>query len=338
MILKSLFSLLFACFLIAGCSSNPLDVDTSHVNVQITFHNAYSELNTSSSASLLDVHRRYKADIPDLYDYFLGSCIGFRQDPDDTTFLATMQRFQADSVMGLFQEEISRNFTDCEKIQHNLIDGFKHLKYHLPDGKQPEDIVFMNSTLKSSVFCTEREIGIGLERYLGPQNSLIRQLDGRFWYRWVKEGMKREYLERDVLSGWIETHIVEEPKGNLAEKIVQWGKILYLTKAAFPDMEDHLILRYSFEGWEWALKNERMFWEYLVSQKFLFDTNDLNVMNMINPGPTTSGLPEKGAPDRMGQFIGYRMVKNYVEESQLDLNVLVEVPYNDILQSYEIEE
>jgi hypothetical protein len=32
------------------------------------------------------------------------------------------------------------------------------------------------------------------------------------------------------------------------------------------------------------------------------------------------------------------MVKNYVEESQLDLNVLVEVPYNDILQSYEIEE
>jgi hypothetical protein len=91
-----------------------------------------------------------------------------------------MQRFQADSVMGLFQEEISRNFTDCEKIQHNLIDGFKHLKYHLPDGKQPEDIVFMNSTLKSSVFCTEREIGIGLERYLGPQNSLIRQLDGRF--------------------------------------------------------------------------------------------------------------------------------------------------------------
>ena len=59
---------------------------------------------------------------------------------------------------------------------------------------------------------------------------------------------------------------------------------------------------------------------------------------MINPGPTTSGLPEKAAPDRMGQFIGYRMVKNYVEESQLDLNVLVEVPYNDILQSYEIEE
>lgn len=338
MTLKKLFGVLLVAVLLVGCSSDPLDVDVSDVDLSIKFHNVHSELFKANTNQLKKADQKYKKEIPEMYDYFLGACIGFPPNMPDTMFINGMKRFQQDSIMRLFEKEMDRSFKDLKSIEHKLVDGFKHLKYHLPKGKMPEDIAFMNLTLKSSIFCTENEIGIGLERYLGPENHLVKKLDNRFWYNWVKEGMDRKYLERDALAGWIETHIIEETDGNLAERMVRWGKVLYLTKAAFPETEDYIIMRYSKKGWNWAVKNEASFWQYLVDQKALFDTKELNVMNMINPGPTTPGLPEKGAPDRMGQFIGYRMVKNYVETNEIKLKDLAGIMYNDILQEYEIEE
>jgi hypothetical protein len=338
MTLKKLFGVLFVAVLFVGCSPDPLDVDVSGVDISIKFHDAHSKLYKANSSELKSADVLYRQEIPELYDYFLGACIGFPENTDDSLFLVGMQRFQQDSIMKLFEKAVDKEFSDLKPIENKLIDGFKHLKYHLPNGKFPDDIVFINLTLKASVFCTENEIGIGLERYLGPKSKLVKQLDNRFWYNWVKAGMDRKYLERDVLAGWIETHVIEESDGNLAERIIRSVKVLYLTKAAFPEMEDHLIMRYSKQGWDWAVKNEFSFWDYLVQQKLLFDTKELSVMNMINPGPTTPGLPEKGGPDRMGQFLGYRMVKNYVELKELKLKDLADVSYNDILQEYEIEE
>ena len=59
---------------------------------------------------------------------------------------------------------------------------------------------------------------------------------------------------------------------------------------------------------------------------------------MFQEGPFTPGLPEKG-PDRLGQFLGWRMVQQYMENnSDLTLEELKEVGYNTILQAYETTE
>ena len=58
---------------------------------------------------------------------------------------------------------------------------------------------------------------------------------------------------------------------------------------------------------------------------------------MLNDGPFTIGLPEKG-PDRLGQFLGWRMIQIYMEKNDISLEALVKVPYNEILQAYEIED
>ena len=60
-------------------------------------------------------------------------------------------------------------------------------------------------------------------------------------------------------------------------------------------------------------------------------------MNMLNPGPTTSGLPNEGSPDRLGQYLGWKMVKSYMEKNDVSLAEMVKLPYNVILQEYEID-
>ena len=194
----------------------------------------------------------------------------------------------------------------------------------------------MNSLFASSVFSTEGEIGVGLERYLGMETDVIKELPYQDFPDWQKEGMDKNYIPRDVLASWIETHYAEEVDGNLAEKIVRWGKVLYLTQAAFPDKDPAYVMRYSRKDYDWAIENEYALWKYLVDEKILFKIDELNTKNLLGDGPFTPGLPEKG-PDRLGQFLGYRIILKYMEINRISLEELLKITYSDILVEYEID-
>jgi uncharacterized protein YjaZ len=45
------------------------------------------------------------------------------------------------------------------------------------------------------------------------------------------------------------------------------------------------------------------------------------------------GLPAE-SPDRMGQFLGYQIVSQYMEDNDVSLKQLINTPYLKILQSY----
>lgn len=119
--------------------------------------------------------------------------------------------------------------------------------------------------------------------------------------------------------------------------MIQWGKVYYILHAIYPDLPLHYVLRYQKEKYEWTEKNEEQIWKYLVTQSLVFSKNERDISNFINDGPFTPGLPEKG-PDRLGQFIGFKMVYNYMDNhTKKSLEDLVNTPYNSILQEYQID-
>jgi len=60
-------------------------------------------------------------------------------------------------------------------------------------------------------------------------------------------------------------------------------------------------------------------------------------LGYFNEAPFTKGLP-KESPDRLGQYIGWKMVRKYVEKhDDITLEKLLKVPYAEIMQSYKID-
>lgn len=335
---KSLFPLLALVFLIASCSEDRLNVDVSQVQLDLKFEDMNTSMYHLHGDKLMKKHQQYLKQIPEIYSYYLGACMEFREGYSDSTYLSAMTAFQNDKQIKPFQAEIDKAYSNLKPIETELTNGFKHLKYHLPQAKMPAHIVFMNSLLRSSVWCTENEIGIGLDRYLGANSPTIKKLNPSVWYQWVKDGMNPDFMARDVVENWIQTHIVSESDGNLAEQMIRAGKVLYLTKAAFPEMEDYLILRYNTNQWKWAEKNRAGFWKYLVDNSALFKSEEITRLNLMNPGPKTAGIPIEGSPDRLGQYLGFKMVLYYMENNETAVKDLIDLPYNTILQAYEIEE
>jgi hypothetical protein len=332
---KSFFLAVSIVLLISSCTNDPLDVDVSEVKVNIDFVNMDSIWRTSKGRDFLKADADFRKRIPELYDYELGYCLRVGK-ISDTALVNSLTQFMNDPYMSRVEKAIQREFKDLSVEKAELIDGFKHIKYHIPKADIPQNIVFMNSVFTTSAFSTQREIGIGLERYLGENCSVIKDLPNDMFFDWIKEGMDRRYLVRDALCSWFMTHYGPEIEGDLAQQIIRWGKILYLTEAALPNAPESIIPRYSEEDYKWALENEYALWKYLVDQKMLFKIDELNKTNLLNEGPFTPGLPEKG-PDRLGQFLGWRMVRKYMEVNELTVEELLKVHYTEIIRDYEIE-
>ena len=336
MTLRKIYFFLIGLWLLIGCSNNPLKIDTSEIDVAITFINVDSLLINTDSIELIEEHNRLKAEIKDIYLFEIGNCLRIGQ-VEDTAFYNSIKKFREDTSIIKLEKHIENAFLEKSIMENRIVAGFKHLKYHFPDGKIPKHIAYLNTLFSAGVYCTQKEIGIGMERFLGDSNEIIQQLNPQYHYDWMKKAMDAKYLERDVLTGWIATHYIHEADGNLAENIIRWGKIIYLTEACFPAEPSEIIIRYTPEEYTWALENENLFWQYLVEEKLLFKIDDRIKMNMLSEGPFTPGLPNQEGPDRLGQFIGWRMVQKYMEKNNVTLKEMVRLPYNDILQEYEID-
>lgn len=334
--MKSITYLFIAVFFLGACSSDPLDVNVSEIDLSLSFVDLDSIIVNTSSEELVAKNKWLKNEISEVYDYNIGYCIQIGR-VSDTAFVNAINDFRSDTSILNLETQIATTFPDKFNMNQQILNGFKHLKYHFPKQIFPTHIVYMNSLFNSSIFCTDKEVGIGLERYLGADNSFVKQLNSMVYHEWIKKGMNKEFLERDAITGWLETHFVAEVDGNLAEKIIRWGKIIYFTEAALPDMDKHIIMRYSKEQLNWAYENEFSFWDYIVGEDMLFKLNERNNANMLAPGPKTPGLPKEGSPDRMGQFLGWQMVKSYMDKNDISLAELAEMKYNKILQAYEVD-
>jgi hypothetical protein len=332
---KSFLLITFTLLFLASCSPDPLNVDIEDTRISTRYIHLDSLFFNSSQKQLREVQQLMVREAPEIYEFEIGYCLRFGN-LSDTALIRGLELFYADPYISRLQKRLKEKFSDLTAKKKEIDLGLRHLKTHFPTGLSPEHVVFMNSLFMANAFSTERQIGIGLERYLGPQTDVIKELPGQDFPQWMREAMDEQYISRDAIASWVMTHYIEDKKGSLAEEMIKWGKILYLVQAAFPDKDPSWILRYSKADYEWALENEYAFWKYLVDQKVLFKTDEARSADLFKEGPFTPGLPKKG-PDRLGQFLGLRIIESYMAAKEVKLDELINTPYSTILVEYEIE-
>jgi hypothetical protein len=336
---NSKLHLLIAFFIfsliLAGCNSNRFEADISDVKLDLEFVNLDSLLQKSTNENLATLRDDFRNKRSDVFDYNVGYCWRINLN-NDTALLNGKNRFYSnDYIKELTQTISNENILNFNR-KKNIVNGFKRLKKLLPLGKLPKVIYQINSSFSSSVFSTEKDIAIGIERYLGSENKLIKQLPSQEFYSWIKESMQAEFLERDVMAAWLMTNHLEETTENFSSEMIRWGKILFITRVCYPELEDRIILRYNQNQFDWAENSKKSIWKYLVENEILFKIDEETRMNLLKEGPYSIGLPEE-SPDRIGQYMGYKIVSNFMNSSECSLEKLIKTPYNEILQKYKLD-
>lgn len=327
------YSILILTFILSACSHNPLDVELPKKNFSIQYINVDQKLYNQTPEEVEKNVKSLKQELGSLLIYELSQ--NTRQNLEDTSYQAVYKFYNSDYIKDLEKEKL-KMFSDLSKHEARISKAFEYIAYYFGDTVVPRNIFYINK-LFSQVTCSNKDIAVGLENYLPPESDVIKAIPNAQLYQWQRDRMNIKYLERDILLNWIQVQLFQSIDNKLAEHIIQAGKILYLLNTAFPEADESYILRYNKEQYDWAIANESAVWNYLVEQQSLFKTDIRVRTNFLNEGPTTVGLSES-SPDRIGQFLGYRIVKGYMTKNKaLSLQGLLETKYNTILQTYEIQ-
>jgi hypothetical protein len=333
---------IFFCFFIllglVSCNADRLNVKVENIDIDLTVSRLDLELAHARNLSEIQkVHHKYALEHEEFYNFYLGACLQVGLIQDSLTVFALLE-FVEDPYVRKLHEELKLEFSSTDDVIFQLKIGFSMLRHHFPDAVLPKHIIFYNSLFTNSVVSSENTIGVGLERYLGEMNECIKELPEDPFYPYIKRRMDRNFIVRDMMMSWLGSNVLPEVQDEkeLADVMIQWGKHFYVLEACFPQLDKALILRYFPEEYDWAIKNEKEFWNYLVAQNCLFKRDYKMALNIFADGPFTSGLPiDDKAPPRLGQYLGWRIVKHYMNQNaEVSLQQMLLVDYKTIIKTY----
>jgi len=329
-----------------ACSSqpeNPLDVDVSEVELSLEIERWDEKLHNAGPDGYKAFATTMSKENPQLWPYYVEGVLNLG-DPKDPMFVDNFNHFLSQEHIQLLITTLEKDHPSIDSITVELSDNFKHLKYYFPEAPVPK-IVFINGFFNRSVWATENAVFVALDYYLGNDHWMIKGLPGQSFFDYIKIKMDVNYLAADVMHCWLQTHVLEEVKfgqfgtpefEGMLEAIIYYGKLQYALEAMLPNQENYKLMRYLPQQMNWALSNEEKVWVTMVDRDLIHSTNKKNIDDYFNEGPFTPGLKDNDSPDRIGVFIGARIVKDYMTaNSNVSLSELLqETNEQKILNAY----
>ena len=93
-----------------------------------------------------------------------------------------------------------------------------------------------------------------------------------------------------------------------------------------PFVSEHDKIGYTEDQLNWAQENEWFIWNYFIGKELLYDTNAKIPSRFINPAPFSKFYLEQvdnESPGRIGQFIGWQIVKSYMDNNTVSIKSLL---------------
>ncbi len=328
--------LILMCSVIASCTNDKLDVDVSDIELNLEVERFEKEMFAAKSPlEMVEINEELIQKGGELYEFYVYDMLRSGSVFDDSIG-QYLWYFVSDSMMRMVNDDIQTQFADFDLIEADLIDLFKHQKYHLPNAPVPSKIITYNSAFSYGVISTDSVIGIGLEMYLGPENRILKEV--RFPV-YMKDKMSREYLASDVAHSWIATNVLGDDKGEtFLSSMIYYGKLMYILEALIPDIEENRIIRYTADEYEYAAASEYNIWQYLVDMNWIYSIDMKVKLRFFEEAPTTVGIED--SPGRIGQFMGWQMVRAYMDANpEVTVEELVsEENESKILKAYKPKE
>ena len=315
-------------------SKNPLDANTEKVQLDLIIN----PIEVSSLINDSVLFNDFLKSEPNITEVLTNN---YRRISDqDTTPIQIWRSFYNQEYVKETEKEISMVFPNYKSLSLDIIEAYKRLKYHFPNKKYPKKIIFANTNFGGNVILEHDVILVGIERYIGGNKNVIQNsLPPDEFPQWLKTGFEKKFLLRDLLmSTLISNNTIPKSKHDyLISEMVKWGKICVLTEMAMRlennDVKPEIVLRWNESQYNWAKKHEKAFWNYLKKNNLMFSTNEKNHAFLLNNGPYTIGFSEEG-PDRMGQYIGWKMVRNYIFDEDLSLSEIIKLDYKKFYDKY----
>lgn len=252
----------------------------------------------------------------------------FSNNDTDSTWVETKN----DTIqLQLFDEvkKVFPNFSDTEEEIESL---YNHIKYYFPEFNPPRIITTTSYVdYRNSIIVTDSIVVVALDTYLGSEHEFYGSIP-----KYIRENLKKEQIVVDLAGKYAEKYIYQKQNKTLLDEMIYFGKQLYFKGVVIPFKTEAERIGYSQAQLEWAIANESYIWRYFVERELLFSTDAKLPSRFINPAPFTKFYLEDidtESPGRLGQYIGWQIVKAYMKQNDITLKEMLITSADDIFNN-----
>ena len=220
----------------------------------------------------------------------------------------------------LYEETLSA-FSEFNDTKQELELFYKHLKYYFPESGTPRILTVVSDVdYRNKAIVTDSIVLIALDTYLGKDHKFYGNIP-----EYLRQNLDRKQLVSDLAAEYAKPYIYPIQNRTLLDEMIFFGKILYFKDVMLPLSPDTEKIGYTSDELEWAEANESEIWRYFVEKELLYSTDSQLTDRFINPAPFSKFYLEldSESPGRLGQYIGWQIVRSYMENNKVDLKKML---------------
>jgi len=306
------FMLIMAISIFSCQEKNPLDIDVSQIDTHVNFIRFDQDFYGNSPDKLPEIKQKY----PYL----------FPPRTPDSIWIDKMQ----DSLLLELKKQVDSVFPDMNKYKEPVNDLYKHIKYYFPSFKSPDIITLYSdwNYMRRAAYLDSLQF-LTPDNFLGVNNKLYKGIP-----MYIRRNLIPERIPVEIAKSYAEAVVAPPKANNFISKMINAGKKLYLLDAFLPQTPDSLKIGYPTNKLKWAEDNEEKVWEYFIEKKLLFkDGNNLD-MRFLNTAPYSKFYSEEDlqTPGRIGQYMGWQIVRSYMQKNKVSLQKLLQTPEEEIFK------
>lgn len=236
-----------------------------------------------------------------------------------------------DTIQEELHLEVAKKFPELSGLKEELRSLFQHIAYYFPEAEIPEVVTLTSEVdYRNKVIWAEDLLLISLDTYLGEEHHFYEGIQ-----QYIRKNFEEEQIVSDAAMAFAE-NVLERPKSrHFLGEMIYYGKILYLKDRLIPFKTDPQKIGYTEEELEWARANEEQIWRYFVDRELLFDTDNQLPSRFLYPAPFSKFYLEldNQAPPKLGQYIGWRIVRQYMDRKDVSLREMLKKDAEEIFNN-----
>jgi gliding motility-associated lipoprotein GldB len=236
-----------------------------------------------------------------------------------------------DTLQKQLNVEVNKVHGNFNQTKEGIRGLFQHLKYYYKTFKSPRIITVISDVdYRNKIIVTDSIVLIALDTYLGEDHFFYYDI-----YDYIKQNMKPSQIVPDLAAKYAQQHIFQPRRKTLLDEMIYFGKVLYFKDVMLPNTSNQEKMGYTKAQLDWAQENESNIWRHFVEKELLFSTDSKLASRFINPAPYSKfNLELDGeSPGRLGQYIGWQIVKAYAKNNDSTLQDILNMNAEDIFKN-----
>lgn len=218
-----------------------------------------------------------------------------------------------------------------DDLKQRTSNVLRYANHYFPNDKLPRKVITLLTDVDYSLRAVDADslLLISIDTYLGESHPLYEGIP-----QYIKNSLVPEHLESELIDALSNRYIQKTNSRSFLSRMVTHGKRLLIHDYLAPDLMAHQHIQYTQNQWDWAISHESDVWRYFVDNEWLFSTDESLRFRFLNLSPYSKfySYLDENSPGRIGQWIGYRMVKAYQKRTGASLQEVLAANAQEILK------